>query len=589
MVERSIGLRLTEALTQEQIIHLLDTAFRLWGRERMRELIAAVDQDVAATLSRLIEPGGAPMKRIVSDSKIMQEWRELWGQWDKVVSELGDEEGGYAYREHHWEEPYFDARSFASDLDKVAERMRPFLKEIHEIGEEDDDVFDGALVDIDTGMEDYPEWMNAGEQGCSLGASATECVLEWERLAANSARDFVEKIAAMEDRWSFVGLDDEATIDFFRSLPEEDQRQALVYIDDHRHESFWQSGLELSHSKWHKIFYGFRAVYEPAGYLDDCRRLLVQDWRYGLPLVRHLASTGEYSEAKLIIEQTVNSFLKGGWEPEKSLLVSALRPGYFHGVAREDVVSLLKDWMFVAEKLNNGERAASLRFQLVTYENPYHWDTVAECYRKFNLPPFTRSATMLIEQWKDHVLHAQLGWGPAGDKMIDDCWVRWLLQESLDDAPDRSRFLSKAVEWLESLLHAPEARFKAQKELLSMLTCDLMRFHEPATGYHCLRAVICRSSDDGKEQAASRRHFLKQVGAEQLTPQVIQCWKSHIVKLIPDPGKTQGSIYTFHAQWLAALNELDPQAYGKLISQWKEIHKRRKNLWKAVRDQGLPL
>jgi hypothetical protein len=55
MNERSIGMRLAEALTKEQMVHLLDTAFRLWGKERIKELISAVDEDVASTVSRLLD------------------------------------------------------------------------------------------------------------------------------------------------------------------------------------------------------------------------------------------------------------------------------------------------------------------------------------------------------------------------------------------------------------------------------------------------------------------------------------------------------------------------------------------------------
>jgi hypothetical protein len=589
MDERSVGARLIEALTEEQVVHLLDTAFRLWGKTRMKELISAVDEDVASTLSGLLDPERAPRERIVSDSRIMQEWGELWGQWGKVAFELGDEEGEYAYQEHHWEEPYFDAYSFFADLDKVAEKMLPMLKDIHEIGEEDDDVFEGALVDIETGIGGYPEWMGADQDGCSLGASATRCVLEWERLAAGSAQDFVEKVAALENRLKIVELNGEVTVDFFRSLSEEDQRQVLVYIDGHRHEPFWQEEIESSHSKWHKIFHGFRASFDPEGHLEDCRGLLSQDWRYGLPLIRHLASAGESSEAESIVEQTVASFLKVAWEPEKALLVSILKSGNFRGADHAEVVSLLNDWISVAEKLNKEERAASLRFQLAVYENPLHWDTAARCYRDFNRPPFIRSATRLIEQWKDHVLHAQFGWGAASDKMVDECWVRWLLEVSLDEAPDGARFISKASDWLGSLLAAPAAEIKGQKNLLSMLTCDLMHFHEPAAKYHCLREVICGSWDGSEEPAASRRDFLKRVGGDQLTPLVIQCWKSHMAHLMPDPARAEKSVYTLHARWLAALNELDPQAYRKLINQWKESHKRRTNLWKAIREHRLPV
>ena len=111
-----------------------------------------------------------------------------------------------------------------------------------------------------------------------------------------------------------------------------------------------------------------------------------------------------------IVEQTMESFLKAKWEPENSLLISVV-DGYSSGSPREDVISLLKDWMSLSEKLHKKERVAALQFQLVTYENPYHWDTVAKCFRDFNRAPFSQAAARLGGQWKDYVLHAQLGLG----------------------------------------------------------------------------------------------------------------------------------------------------------------------------------
>jgi hypothetical protein len=60
MSERSIGRRLVNALTKEQMVHLLDIGYRLWGKGRMKELISAVDEDVASTLSRLFNPKRPP-------------------------------------------------------------------------------------------------------------------------------------------------------------------------------------------------------------------------------------------------------------------------------------------------------------------------------------------------------------------------------------------------------------------------------------------------------------------------------------------------------------------------------------------------
>jgi hypothetical protein len=122
-------MRILEALTREQVTHLLDTVLKMRGKQGMEKLLGALDEDVASTLARLLQPGAASQKRI--------------------VSELGDEEGRYAEREHHWEEPYFAAQDFASDLDEVAEQMLPMLETVHEIGDDGDDLFEGALTDIE--------------------------------------------------------------------------------------------------------------------------------------------------------------------------------------------------------------------------------------------------------------------------------------------------------------------------------------------------------------------------------------------------------------------------------------------------------
>jgi hypothetical protein len=118
------------------------------------------------------------------------------------------------------------------------------------------------------------------------------------------------------------------------------------------------------------------------------------------------------------------SFLKAKWVPEESLLNSVLKFDTSYGSPREEVISLLKDWMSLAEKLDTKERVTALQFQLVTYENPYHWDTVAKCFRDFNRPPFSQTAARPGGQWQDHVLHAKLGWDAARRGISNDCWVR---------------------------------------------------------------------------------------------------------------------------------------------------------------------
>jgi hypothetical protein len=256
---------------------------------------------------------------------------------------------------------------------------------------------------------------------------------------------------------------------------------------------------------------------------------------------------------------------------------------------REDVLGLLEKWLTIACELKREERAASLQFQRVTYETPEDWDRVVECLRRLNGPRVARTVARLVEQWRDYIFRAQLG-RDAGNRGKDaDCWPMWLLESGLDEATDGAGFIKKTDVWLRSVLQMTAAQFKGQQNLLTMLTCDLMDFHEPAAEYRRLREAICRSLGDSRPSAASRRAWLQKQEAGTLTDRVIQCWTKHVEHLVPDPAQAGGSDYSYNVRWLAALCELDTAGYRKLLNRWKELHKRRRNLWKSIQEHRLPL
>ncbi len=85
----------------------------------------------------------------------------------------------------------------------------------------------------------------------------------------------------------------------------------------------------------------------------------------------------------------------------------------------------------------------------------------------------------------------------------------------------------------------------------------------------------------------SRQAWLKKMHADQFIPLIIECWKQNVVKLLPDPSHAHKSVYEEHALWLAVVKEQNPLAYQKIIGKWKIDHKRRKNLWNAIRKLDL--
>jgi hypothetical protein len=60
-------------------------------------------------------------------------------------------------------------------------------------------------------------------------------------------------------------------------------------------------------------------------------------------------------------------------------------------------------------------------------------------------------------------------------------------------------------------------------------------------------------------------------------------------RIVPDPAVAYGSRYETHAAWTKALHEMNAENCKRLLAQWRETHKRRRNLWRDLASRGLPL
>jgi uncharacterized protein (DUF1697 family) len=586
---KTIGYRLMEAMTKDQIAHMLDAIFDLWDSRKIDDLLQKLNKDVATTLSRLVFSQTSSPERISSDEKYREEWEQLWGEWEELIYEVGDEEGRYAEQEHHWEEPYFDGYSLAVDLDKVAEKMLPILDKIYRLGIEDDNLFEEELSTIDYHIKEYPEWMSADHEGCYLHHAVTQCVLKWEWLASKSAMTFVERMIEIEKRLNLIGLDRDTFTDFFDSLSEYDKKQVYEHITSNRTNSIWEERLNSSNSRWHQIYHSFSEIFNPDTYLDTCRALLHENWHYGLPLIDDLLKKNNHSEAEKVYEQTIVSYAgqtsRKDWQPEACLLIFSLMYGY--GSADDTVIKLLQDWIQVAGKLNMPSKADSLKLQIVTYQNPYHWDAVAKVFQEINHHPFLSTAAKLIRQWQQFILTIDLGNSFRNDKEPDDCWIRWLMETGLDEGKNEKWFAKKIKTWLESFCRNPSTQFQKRQKYICILTRDICDIYALKKRHHNLYRIVSMGTSGYKGSVASRQAWLKKMHADQFIPLIIECWKQNVVKLLPDPSHAHKSVYEEHALWLAVVKEQNPSAYQKVIDKWKIDHKRRKNLWKAIRKSNL--
>ena len=104
-----------------------------------------------------------------------------------------------------------------------------------------------------------------------------------------------------------------------------------------------------------------------------------------------------------------------------------------------------------------------------------------------------------------------------------------------------------------------------------------------------LHGILCGFQDTESDLRASRRSWLGRLDAFRMFPEVMAVWRQQAEQLLPDPGQAHKSQYHEHATWLAVVFELDRDAYDRVHDNWRQVHRRRRNLWKAISSGGLPL
>jgi hypothetical protein len=595
----AVGDKLIKALTKDQVAQLLSAIFNLLDEQKLNEMSSTLNEDISTTLSRLLaakkRKGKPPLpKRIVSDQKYIAEWEKLWSEWDEIAEEAGEEEGKYIYQEHHWEQPYFTGDDLSEDLEQIAEKMLPRLKKIHTLAAADDDVFEQGLQDIEIAIETLPEWLGADSDGFGLGAFATQCVLKWEWLVAGSQKEpaiaFLERLVAIEDGLTLASLDGEAVVKFFMALPKNVKRQIYDYIDANRGYPQWEERLSSAHSKWHQLYHAFSESFSPETYLENCREMLHENGRYGLPLVKNFLKKMEYSEADKVMAETFSSFLRyrtnESWKPEEALLIDFMRYGY--QAPENEITQLLKHWKVIAEKLGQAEKAAALKLQIVTYKKPYDWDAVIAVYQEIRTLPFVNVMKKLFNQWQLFIFDHSVQKSEEISKEMKESWIHWLIETGLDEAKNKRWFAQKMETWLEYLYQNP-AEFKKQRHLVYTLTQDLAQKSSLQKQYPKLFVHVLNHAYVDHECAPTRRAWLKKMQGEKFIPLLMKCWKQNIAMLVPDPARSSNSFYEDHAAWLEVVNELNPAACRAIIEHWKIDHKKRRNLWLALKAKKLPV
>ncbi len=600
----SIGDHLFEALTQQEIIRLLDALWATLPPDRQAEVLDQLPPDTRQTVQHILSPpdsaGDAEVvpDKPVSTAKLEQTWAILWQDWNRVVAEAAEEDGDYMTQDAHWEPPYFDQYAFVNDLEAVAKKMRPLVQNAVQNNFSPTLGFAEALSlaedEISAGM---PEWIEIHE-GFYLEDNLTHCLLEWEWLKFKEVEEdafaFAEHILDLEDDFTHVSLNDNTFLDFFTQLPEADQEIIFKGLTGHRDTPPWKKWLDNAYSVWHALYMYWVEQYSPERYLDNLRTTIPQQWQNGLPVIEDLLAKQNYRKSLKVIKETLPPMLKReqgnpAWAPETGLLFATIN----HYSDNPDKLKihrqLLDYYQQTAKGLGQTELVNTLAVQLIAIDHFYDWKTMFDTLGKDSVPQQTRQA--LFESWRDYIVKRAKPhtWGGFGrrDQARDIWWLHWLIESIVDGQKGAAWFQQEMARWLTNL---PDNQTALGEDfgLLRLLTKDLAEIdNKSQSEYPKFYQVVVRPKELSSPDQSSRQAYLKQYASDDLISQVMGYWKAYLQNFVPNPKNVHKSDYTQHAHWMVALRELAPQQYEVLLEQWHVNHHRRRNLWKAMDEMEL--
>ena len=595
--------QLLKALTQSEIARFIDALLGSLSPELEKQAISKLPADTQQIVRQILTPlppqAATQSTEIetVSLAKQAEIWAGLWREWGTIVGEASEEEGKYIVREADWEQPYFDATTFIEDLETVAHQMQPLIQIAFEHNFDPESDFVTALLDAETDVASgIPDWMEITD-GLCLEQHLTDCVLagEWLNIQeqGQDAFDFAGCIREYEQQFQEVQLNSGAVFAFLIQLSEADRKIILAGLTANKETTLWKSVLADVHSCWQQFYLHLIEQYAPDRYLKQLRTMIPQQWQNGLLIIEELLNEQNYLESLVAIEETLNSLLKTtrndvSWTPETSMLVAI--SGLYYDGNLENINTLLRYYQQTAQGLNQTERANALEIQQIGIDRWFNWSKMFAAFVKVPLSEVTHQA--LFTSWGNYVvLRTQsYSW-----QKVDSWWLCWLIESIEDHQKGVNWFQEQIIEWLDHLSgDSLSERLRQRTQLgenydqLRLLTKDLMEIdHQGKSGYPQFDIVVIRPQEFSTQSDESRREYLKASAPDNLFDLVVNYWKVHLHQFVPKPESVQNAEYTKHAQWIIALKELSPVDYETLLAQWKVAHKRRINLWKAMKQMGV--
>ena len=244
---------------------------------------------------------------------------------------------------------------FSDDLEEVCRYLLPLIENIAPLAVADPDIFMNAIVGIETNMKDYPDWMELEKKRCTIGTFATQCILKWTWITSPTPEQFINRLNLIEERLKIIELSSQGMTYFFESLPDDHQKQIFDYIKQNEDDPVWEGRLNHVDSFWHQIYLSLSRRFDSQVYLDNCLKLMDENWLYGIPPLKNLIKNHQWEAAEKVCNLIVTRYASqegeiASWDPETHILAAAVKRGIHH-FPDEAISAVLQDWNRVTEKI----------------------------------------------------------------------------------------------------------------------------------------------------------------------------------------------------------------------------------------------
>lgn len=577
--------QLVSGLTSRQLAELLARLLHGMSDTDRAEFNNTLVPDVAAVLRRLWDPqplvaSAEEANDRTSDAKFTAQFHSVLGALRDLLSELGDEDGEYILNEHHWEPPDFDGSQLSEDIECCAKELLPLLERAATLNLENENLFIDFCEEISYGIRQYPEYVYT-EEGVSFERAATECVLKWLDLHAETETVFLERLVALLDETDYVALDDSAIHAYvIKGWPEERRRAFYSAIEVRRAEDEeFRRKMDQPRTLWHGIRYALAGVFDVAASIKIAETSMSDDWTLGVGLVDAALADNNSDRALEFCRKTVDSYYRrrsygadvSAFDPETTPLF-----GYW-GVRDEssEISRILGVWADLSANAGDTCLAERLAIQQVLFARSDDWTAVRSAFSQ----AVTADVTTLFCAWKEHTL----------GRLHAPVWLEWLIDEGFAERFDA--FTEKAQSWLGETIEIEKTKDRdvfrravghAWPPQMS-LVADLFALGLPSGDYPTLQAMVakhCRLT-----ASPARLEWLGQADVASLSMSGLGFTKRNMVHLIPSPETMSGN-YEVAVNWLVAAREVAPGVAQSTLQRWKIDYKFRRNLWRDLGKHG---